>query len=118
MLHRKVSTLAILAAFMAAFFMACGTIPKPVSEMSTKEKAVFFMKVYSDQAENYKTLAASPDLTEAQRSVLRDKKKIMEEVYPLISLYSDYVDAGAVPDAGVEKQIIGYLDRLAQTVTE
>jgi hypothetical protein len=42
----------------------------------------------------------------------------MTEVYPLISLYSEYVGAGAIPDAEIETEIIDYLDRLARTVTQ
>jgi hypothetical protein len=119
MTNKNRSTLAILGALAVVFIVAaCVENIKPVAEMTPKEKATFFMSIYSDQAENYKTLAASPDLTDAQKTVLRTKKQIMTEVYPLISLYSDYVDAGAVPDAAVETQIIDYLDRLARTVTQ
>lgn len=119
MTKRNRLTLAILGALAVVFVASCATINiKPIAEMTPKEKATFFMSVYSDQAENYKTLVASPDLTDAQRDVMRTKKQIMTEVYPLIMLYSGYVDAGAVPDAAVETQIVDYLDRLARTVTQ
>lgn len=73
---RKRLTLVILCAFAVVFIAACnGADLKPIPEMTPKEKATFFMAVYSDQAENYKTLAASPNLTEAQKSVLRTKKR-------------------------------------------
>ena len=117
-------TSSIAIGIMAGMFIAAGCSPvnvqiKPITEMTPKERATFFMAVYNDQAENYKTLTLDPTvLSDEQKQILRAKKKIMVEVYPLIALYTTYVDSGAMPDEAMEKQIIGYLDRLAQTVIE
>lgn len=91
---------------------------KSLDEMSPKEKATFMMSMYNKQYENYKQVAANPDLTEAQRTILRKKKSILTEVYPLIELYVSYVDSGAIPSAETEKQIITYLDEIAKLVPE
>lgn len=104
----------ILVALVAVLVVsACGIKDlKPISEMSPQEKATFFLSVYNKQYENYNITVKRPDLTAAQVKVLEEKKKIMTEVYPMISLYAGYVNAGALPDASEEKAIIDYLDRL------
>lgn len=100
------------------FVIGCTQNIKPISEMTPKEKATFFLSVYNDQAINYKTLASDPTLTEDQKVILRQKKKLMTEVYPLIFLYSSHVDSGEVPDHATEMAIINYLDRLGKMVSE
>jgi len=56
------------------------------------------------------------DLTEEQLSVMRVKKKLMVQVYPLIKLYTTWVDAGSVPTPELELQIISLLNELALQV--
>lgn len=108
-----------LAIILVLFLVACaGQDVKPVSEMTPKEKATWMLSMYNKQYDDYLVVAAKPDLTEAQKEVLRKKKKIMQEVYPLIELYSSYVEAGSVPTKETEAQIINYLNELATLVTE
>lgn len=111
---------AITLCFVAVFaLISCGPQNlKPISEMTPKEKATFFMSVYNKQADDYRATVAKPDLTEAQKTILRDKKEVMTEVYPMIELYVGYVDAGALPDQATERLIIGYLDRLVAMSTK
>ncbi len=88
---------------------------KPFSEMSPMEKATFFMSVYNSQAEDYKAMVAKPNLTNDQKQVLRNKKKLLSEVYPLIGAYTTYVDAGAMPDAATEAAIMEIINQLTST---
>jgi hypothetical protein len=88
---------------------------KPVSEMTPKEKATFFMGVYNSQAEDYKAMVAKPNLTNEQKQVLREKKKVLTEVYPLIQSYTTYVDAGAMPTPEVEASIMNLINQLTST---
>jgi len=88
---------------------------KPVSEMTPKEKATFFMSVYNSQAEDYKAMVAKPSLTNEQKQVLREKKKVLTQVYPLIKTYTSYVDAGAVPTPEVEASITNLINQLTST---
>jgi hypothetical protein len=88
---------------------------KPVSEMTPKEKATFFMSVYNSQAEDYKAMIAKPNLTNEQKQVLRKKKEVLTQVYPLIQSYTTYVDAGAVPSPEVEASITDLINELTST---
>ena len=113
MFKRKIcQVLAIV--LVVAFVAAChppGTL-KPVSEMTPKEKATFFMNVYNTQAEDYKVMVAKPNLTEEQKKILNVKHQTLTQVYPLIQTYIAYVDAGAVPSPEVEASIIDLINQL------
>jgi len=89
---------------------------KPVSEMTPKEKAAFFMAMYNAQDINYRTMAAMPNLTEPQKEMMREKKMVLTQVYPLISVYVSYVDQGAAPSPETERLIVENLDRAAAMV--
>lgn len=91
---------------------------KPVSQMTPKEKLAWMLSFYNAQDANYKALASTPTLTDGQKEILRKKKAVMVEVYPLIELYSSYVMAGAAPTAALEENIINYLDRLGALVAQ
>lgn len=109
----------LVVAFMTVALVGCQTDNiKTFDEMSAKEKATFMMSMYNKQYSNYQTQAAKPELTEAEREILRKKKKILSEVYPLIELYMSYVDSGAVPSTETEQKIINYLDQLAVLVVD
>jgi hypothetical protein len=117
MIVRK-SIYLIVVAFLLVGLASCmhkeGSL-KPVSEMTPKEKATFFMSVYNSQAEDYKAMVAKPNLTNEQKQVLREKKKVLTQVYPLIQSYTTYVDAGAVPTPEVEASITNLINELTST---
>ena len=89
---------------------------KPVSEMTPKEKAAFFLSMYNAQDMNYRAMAAMPNLTEPQKEMMREKKLVLSQVYPLISVYVSYVEQGAVPSPETERLIVENLDRAAAMV--
>jgi heptaprenylglyceryl phosphate synthase len=91
---------------------------KPFDEMSAKEKAAFFMSVYNSSDMNYRAMASQPDLTEVQKEILRQKKQIMIQVYPLIQSYNTYVDSGVVPSVELEQNILTNIDKLTTLVVE
>lgn len=104
--------------FVVGLMIGCTSNIKPVDEMTPKEKATFFLSMYNKQYDDYQAMASRADLTEAQKEFLREKKKVLTEVYPLIKMYADYVDAGSVPSAETEAQIINYLNRLSTSLTQ
>lgn len=91
---------------------ACPPNQKTLSEMSGKEKATWMLSVYNAQYADYKVQAARTDLDEAKKEILREKKKILTEVYPLIKIYVGLVDTGVLPDVDLETTIIQNLERL------
>lgn len=114
MLARKnIFVLFIAIAFLVSCMPQTGL--KPVSDMSPKEKATFFMSVYNAQAEDYKKMVTTPNMTDDQKQVLREKKKLLTELYPMIGAYTTYVDAGAIPDAATEAAITGIINQLTAT---
>jgi hypothetical protein len=108
----KMSVLALLLCFGLVTNCTYNAPLKTVDQMEPQQKAAFFMSVYNKEFENYKAQVARPDLTEGQRAVLREKKAVLAEVYPLIETYSDYVAAGVLPGKATEEAIIGLLDEI------
>jgi hypothetical protein len=91
---------------------------KEFGDMTPKEKAAFFLSVYNSSDMNYRAMAARTDLTEVQKEVLRKKRTIMIQVYPLIRSYLTYVESGVVPSVELEQQILTQIDRLTTLVVE
>lgn len=123
MVRRKETSRAFVILLFILFF-AFGCIPqagkeagvKPLSEMTPKEKATWMMGVYNAQAADYKAMVVRTDLTDDQKVVLRQKKEIAVQVWPLINTYRTYVNAGAVPTREVEDQIIALINDLTVLV--
>ena len=106
----KIRIIAILLS--AMFVMSCAHGIKTLDEMNPKEKAVWMLSVYNAQYEDYKFQTARVDLNEDRKAVLRVKKQILTEVYPLISVYSGYAGSGIIPAVDLETAIITNLERL------
>jgi hypothetical protein len=79
---------------------------------SPKQKAAYFMGLYSGQYDLYKAQAAYPDLTAQEKTILQTKKKILVQAYPLIQAYDMLQAAGGVPSIADENAIISLLDQL------
>lgn len=110
----------ILTLLLFAWTIAFGCIPqagkgegiKTLAEMTSKEKATWMMGIYRSQDKDFRNQVARPDLTNEQKAILREKKKIMTQAWPLIKTYTSYVDSGAVPTREVEDQIIKLINDL------
>lgn len=85
---------------------------KSPADMSAKELATWAMGIYNAQYDNYKALVVRTDLTEDYKEMLRQKKAILVELWPLLKLYIGYVDTGAIPTQELEAKIIGLIDDL------
>jgi len=109
-----------VALILLIFLAGCMTLdinrPKPISEMTSKERGAWFLGVYNSQDKDYRNMVARSDLTNDQKRVLRDKKIIMTQVYPIIKTYNTYIDSGAVPTKEVEDQIIKLINNLTGLV--
>lgn len=93
------------------FLLACAAL-MPIEQMTPKQRAAYFMGIYNRQYEDYKVKAAMPDLTEGQKEILREKKKILKEVYPMIQAYDMIASKGESIDLNNEEQIISMLTML------
>ncbi len=59
-----------------------------------------------------KSEEAIAGLSEEQRTMLRLKKQVFTDLYPLLKTASSYVDTGKIPPGEIENQINGLIDRL------
>jgi len=85
---------------------------------SVFEKSIWMMHVYNSQYMDYKSMTQMPNLTEAQKEILRKKKEILMKLWPLINTYNQIVDKGGVPSATQEQMITNLLNQLSTLVTK
>jgi len=96
-----------------ALAAACATAPA-----TPKEKAVWMMGIYNRQFDDYQSMVGRPDLTDAQKQILGQKKKTLVEAKPLIAAYDGYVQQGSVPSPELEAQITDLLNQLQTKVSK
>jgi len=101
---------------MVALCVACATT-KPFNQWSPKEKATWFLGLYNAEFDDYQLQASSPNLTDAQKNILRTKKQILTQVYPMIGTYASLTNSGGVPSPELELQIMQLLNQLAAKAT-
>ena len=95
----------------ALLTQGCATGAKPFSEQTPKEKLAYMYQIYNAQHEDYMIQAANPNLTEAQKIILRKKKPILVTLQTLIPAYDQQVRLGA-PSVGKEQEIYNLLTTL------
>ena len=108
----------VLAVVLTLSFLASCTANmamKPWSEQTPKDRLVWMLGIYNAQDRDYRSMAAMPNLTDAQKKVLQTKKAIMVQAYPLIDAYRITVEGGGTPSASTEQMILNLLNQL-QTV--
>lgn len=80
--------------------------------MSPQEKAVWMMSIYNAQYDDYLLQAAREDLTEDEKEILREKKRILVKIEEPIELYVGYADSGVLPAATLETLIMQNINLL------
>lgn len=99
---RKLNILLIIVSLLA--FSCIGT--------SHREKATLFNSIYNAQYDDYKVVAAQPNLSEEQREILRTKKRIFDKLWEPLKTYSKYADTGQKPSRETETLIIKLINQL------
>lgn len=97
------------------FLVGCATIPEgsvPWDQMTYKDKAYQFNLTYNHLVADYKQMAAMPNLTDAQKELMRIKWEVFQELWPLITIYSQTANAGGVPSVDSEEAILIFLNQL------
>jgi disulfide oxidoreductase YuzD len=113
MSHRRLFMKLCMVVTALALVAACATAPA-----TAKEKAVWMMGIYNRQFDDYQVMVARPDLTDAQKEILRQKKKVLVELKPLIAAYDGYVQQDAAPSPQLEAQITDLLNQLQTKVSK
>ncbi len=116
---RKILVLVLaLALAGAAAFSGCGGAAASWRVMGPKQKAAVMWDIYSGQYERYladydrwKTAADGP-ARNALRESLKARKQALREAYDALTIYSGYVDTGAVPLPAVEDKALDLLGRI------
>lgn len=116
-MNRRRSTIIVLILCMA-FLMSCtwNVRPKSFYEMTPKEKLGYMYHIYNSQYDDYMSMAKMTNLTESQKEMLRNKKKILTALEPLISTYDGMVQMG-VPSAEQEQKIYNLLNQLQSSLS-
>lgn len=80
--------------------------------LSAKGKATMMLATYNSQTAATVAMSNRTDLTEAQKEVVRKKKKIIEKLDPLVKTYGMIVANGGTPSADDEQAIYNLIDDL------
>jgi hypothetical protein len=106
-------SLGVALVLLLASLYGCASMGgKSWAQMSPKERATQIMSIYNDQYELYLREAKIPELTEAKKEVLREKKKLLTELYPYIGMYSGYAEKDIFAPADIEMAVMSVMDKL------
>ena len=95
------------------FLCNCATIGvKPYNEMTPRERALFLVTTYNKLDAEYRIQAIMPNLTDKDKEMLRVKKQIMTQLYPLIDAYRMAVENNVTVPPSLEPMIMNLLDQL------
>jgi hypothetical protein len=120
---------ALILGLLAGIQSGCAltkTATKAFAEMTLAERSTWMMDLYYSQYSDYMiTLGyeknpdtskwekkTHPVLTEEKLEILKNKKQILTEVWPLIKIYDAAVVVGKTPDVQTEQEIIQLLEDL------
>lgn len=90
------------------FILAAGCAAK----LSTKGKATMMLATYNSQVSSTVAMSNRTDLTEGQKSIVRQKKAIIEKLDPLIKSFGMIVARGGTPSLEDEQAIYDFIDDL------
>jgi len=94
--------------------------------MTPKKQLTMTYGIYNSQYTQYMTATGymidddgtwlkvdTPNLTEEQRVILRQKKRILTQMYPLIKLYDAMVKGTTAFSSATEQELLNLIDQLA-----
>jgi hypothetical protein len=117
---RKRATWGFLAALILVVALAgCATVnvkPMPTdntAKLSTTGKAAMILAAYNAQALSTKNMSNRPNLTDAQKDLVRRKKAILVKMDPKVKAFGLIVKGGGVPSASDEQELYSFIDELA-----
>jgi hypothetical protein len=118
-MQKRVKTFAALWLVVFLGVMGCAGMQAPqqsFEDMTPKQKATWMMGVYNAQFDDYKLKVALPNLTNDEKAVLRAKREILTQVYPLIQAYDMTQASGGTPTVTAERQVTSMLNQLEQLI--
>ena len=107
----RIAMLLSLAIFAAYACAGCAAQVKTFHDMTPQERGVFFMSIYNAQFDDYVAWQDKP-LTDDQRKIMQEKKRILTDVYPMIMAHNFLVDAGLSPPIERAEAIMALINQL------
>jgi hypothetical protein len=108
--------LAMLLVLAILFIPSCASLQGSVE--TPKDRALSAMAVYNRTFDNYVQQAARPDLTPAEKDVLKATRRALIDVYPVITGYVNYVETGQTPTPDMEAALMAAVDALTRAALE
>lgn len=115
MLTRK-SLNYILVVLSLVFVVSCATTGSNTM-LTPKQQLTIFMQTYNAQYDNVYAVMTNPASTEAQKTVARQKKAILVQMWPLLIASSKIIDVGGTPAEQDTAAIIALIDQLTVLAT-
>ena len=114
----KPNRLFLIVGLLAAIFAlaACQASMKPWGQLSTEQKAAFFLATYNDAYDSYLQAVKDPDYVEANRELLRAQRAVLVEMEGPVTLYGQYASQGIIPHSSLEAFILDLIARLGKEV--
>ncbi len=104
----SLSAILMLIAFTGCYVVGC--MGQNYADMTSKDRASVAMKLYVGAAMDYERDVKRPGLTDGHIDYLKDKKKFLDESYPIIKLYRTYAETGMMPTLGMEQNLLRLID--------
>lgn len=82
----------------------------PPEQMSPRELATYAMSLYNSQYNDYMARVTLSDLSDVEKTVLKTKRASLVTAWPILRTFAWYVDTGQVPPAGLQAQVITWLN--------
>ena len=117
MKNRKTFLILIVLA-VALSAIGCATVnvkPMPTdntAKLSTTGKAAMILSAYNSQALSTKNMSNRPNLTDAQKDLVRRKKAILVRMDSKVKAFGLIVKGGGVPSSSDEQELYSFIDEL------
>jgi hypothetical protein len=110
----RVQTRSWLLGAVAVFLLAgCGTVNVglvPPEQMAPRELAVYAMGAYNSAYDSYMAKATLPDLSSAEKKILKVQRESLTQAFPIIKTFSWFVDHNQIPPAEMRLQLLQWLN--------
>lgn len=106
--------LSILSIIVLLILIGC-TIPglrQGDPELTPKRQAVIWLNTYNATYDDVAATLTSAAATEAQKQIAREKKRLLQQIWPLLRIYAAAVDAGTDPPATNGQQLLELFNQL------
>jgi len=85
---------------------------KPISEMTPQEKDLVALKTYNSLVDAYKQKITLPNLSDAEKTVLRAEYATIQKMWPIIKTYDEYVQGNT---GSIQESVLQAIDQFLGT---